>query len=215
MTNKTDTKKTKRESWTYKKMETPLKIYGKLSPKLMLVDTNTGTTWFYSDTALDERLDKNPNLNECHLKWKGSWHRQGYAMFNVIRSGDDNAKSGLMNVQRLLKAIQLDRPLKAEERVYSTCNNSFCTNLLHLQIGDRSACILSKPRKKNLVKSRYPTEWLLANKELIQDTKAKALSTQLDLTLNQAQYLKHLLRQLVKTKGAVTTIDLRKLKSAQ
>ena len=204
---------TKRSEWKYKKIETKHQIRGKLSPKLMLVDKTTGTAWLYNSAALNDRLDKNPNLSECHTKWLGAWHRQGYALVNVHRMGDDNAKSGVMNVQRLLKAIQLDRPLLASERVYATCHNIACTNLLHLKIGTRSECSLNGVKPPELIKSRFPTEWLLKNRTLIESETAAKLAKQLDIKAPQASYLKRQLKKLVSANG-YEVIDLRKRKSA-
>ena len=90
-------------------------------------------TWAYFEHAWLERLVIKGD-DEC-WGWLGAFHRQGYSLFCVQKTGD-SSKSGMMNAQRFAMALELGRPLRHDERVGSNCRNLECCNPKHLYITD-------------------------------------------------------------------------------
>lgn len=201
---------TKRSNWKYQPTQTRT-VRSKFAPKLMLVDNQTGVVWLYNYESLMERLDPNTDPNVCHLNWKGSGHRQGYGLFHVFRKNDPAAKNGQMNIQRLIKAIELDRPLKKEEQVYATCGNLLCTNKNHLKVGSKVDCYVNAHKGVPSLMMKFPKEWIIANINRITTTKVRVLAQELGITNNQAHYLRIVANK--NKPGAIEVIDLRKRKS--
>jgi hypothetical protein len=200
---------TKRSQWAYKK-SVVRKTYSKLSPKLTIVDAATGVKWIYNPAALAEKLVVEDDDTQCYLGWLGAWHRQGFCMFPVDRKNDPNSKGGQMNAQRLLKAIELDRPLLKIERVIATCHNPACLNIKHLTIGTREDSYnnFSATKGGRIFKTKYDQTFLEQNRTMILTTSEKQLSVSLEMTLNQARYLRAICKKRT-TDTKITTIDLR------
>lgn len=200
---------TKRSQWAYKK-SVVRNTYSKFAPKLMLVDLATGITWMYNPAALAEKLVVEDDDTQCYLGWLGAWHRQGFCMFPIARVNDPNSKSGQVNAQRLLKAIELDRPLLKDERVIATCHNPACLNIKHLTIGTREDSYnnLSATKGGRIFKTKYDQAYLDKNRTMILTTSEKQLASSLEITLNQARYLRVICKKRT-TDTKITIIDLR------
>lgn len=171
---------TKKAKWCYRKAEV-ITHYGKLAPRLILVDKTTGATWTYVHEAWEARVVRSGSKYVC-WDWKGSWHRQSMGIFNVHRF-NDTRKSGQMTIQRFSMAIHLDRPLRDTEKIVSECKNPACCNPHHLRI---------KHHSNPIYEGKYSDEWLNANKDFILNNRQKVISEKFKLTYNQAVYLKTL-----------------------
>lgn len=106
--------------------------YGKLTAKEAILDFDTGVAWLFVRQDWDDKSIQGAK-DEC-WEWCGAKHRDGYGLIYTHQLGED-LKSNNMSAQRLAKAIELNRPLKHEERVIATCRNKACTNPNHLIIG--------------------------------------------------------------------------------
>lgn len=201
---------TKKAKWCYKKADPNLTIFGKLTPRLMLVDLKTGVTWTYIPQCWEERVVRSDDPNAC-WDWRGSFHRQHIGLFNVHRFNEPKAKSGQMAIQRFSMALSLDRPLAADERVMNTCHNDACCNPAHLKIGTRRETFANSEctRGKKLFESKYPQEYLEKNKVLYRNLTVKELAALLGLSNNAASYLKALVKNRTSLDSKIEVIDLR------
>jgi hypothetical protein len=183
---------------TYKKAEVR-SIYGATTEKVII--TNGDITWEYVEQAWADREVKKSDT-EC-WDWKGSWHRQGYGLFHVRRSGD-KAKSGQMNIQRFAKARELGRPLLTSEQVYSTCHSKSCTNPAHLKIGDREAVINNSPDFPK--RSQYADDYITNNLSFLLNSSRPKVAKALGVTDNQATHLKFLARNKKRVNDAIALL---------
>ena len=145
-------------------------------PRISIVDPNTGVTWSYAEQTWAERLVKR-GTNDC-WSWLGPFHRQGYGMVSVHHTGD-GMKNGMMNVQRLVMAIHLNRPLAHDERVTSTCKNVLCTNP-------------ARPRRR-----KYTSEFFIKNFEVLLTCGPEEIDWALGLPLGRGHCAKFAFRRWI------------------